>query len=254
MEILNTQRFEKLKTIFKERNINLSLNDISIYSNVFEIISQFVHHKLTDEEILGVYDLLSDVIKNDRPDIVAHVSKNDRIRVQVRLMEELPETKGKLDLDEKIALAFCIYLGECTQIYDEEKNSMHNGIVLFDSFEHIQSELDYEKEQFPSVYKLDKPEIKFDDTYGYSLENPINTTSIDASYYYLTKLRYNGSPIIYERIGSFGNSKNDTIDGYDIFIEKKTLFGKKTIKIATLYINAYCDGMPKVAPKGFELF
>lgn len=253
MEILNSQRFEKLKLLFEEKNKNLSLNDITIYSNVFEIISQFVHNKLTDEEIFVVYDLLSDVVKNDRPDIIAHVPQKDRIRVQVRLMEELTETKGKLDLDEKIALAFCIYTGECTQVYDEEKEEMHNGIVLFDSFEHIKNELEYEKQQFPSIFKLEKREITFDKTYGYTEENPINTTSIDASYYYLNKLRYNGLPIIYERIGSFSNSKDEIIDGYDIFVKKKSLFTKKTIKIATIYINPYCEEMPKVAPIGFTL-
>ncbi len=253
MEILNTQRFEKLKILFKENNIDLSINDIIIYSNVFEIISQFVHNKLTDEEIFVVYDLLSDVVKNDRPDIIAYVPKNDRIRVQVRLMEELDETKGKLSLDEKIALAFCIYTGECVQFYDEERDMMCNGIVLFDSFEHIKNELEYEKQQFPSIFKIEKREITFDKTYGYTEENPINTTSIDASYYYLNKLRYNGLPIVYERIGSFSNSKDEIIDGYDIFVEEKSIFKKKIIKVATIYINPYCEEMPKVAPTKFTL-
>ena len=253
MEILNTERFETLKNMFAQNNIDLTENDIAIYSNVFEIISQFVHHKLTNEEIFVVYDLLSDVVKNDRPDIIAHVSREDRIRVQVRLMEELPETKGKLDLEEKIALAFCIYTGECTQIYDEERNVICNGIVAFDSFEHIQSEFEYERHQFPSVFRIEKKEIIFDSTYGYSKENPINVTSIGAAYYYLDNLRYNSLPVSYNRIGSFSNSNDDMIDGYDIFIEKKSIFKNKTIKIATLYINSYCEEMPKVAPKDFTL-
>lgn len=252
MKILNTQRFETLKIIFKNYNIDLSLNDVAIYSNVFEIISQFVHNKLSNEEIFAVYDLLSDVVKNDRPDIVAHVSKEDRIRVQVRLMEELPETKGKLDLEEKIALAFCIYTGECIQIYDEDRDMMCNGIVLFDSFEHIKSEFEFERQQFPSVFKIEKT-IIFDSTYGYSKENPVNVTSIDAAYYYLSKLRYNALPVTYERIGSFSNLDNNIIDGYNIFAEKKGLFKNKKMKIATIYINSYCNTMPKVAPKGFTL-
>ncbi len=253
MEILNTQRFEELKIIFEQNNINLSINDVVLYSNVFEIISQFVHQKLTNEEIFVVYDLLSDVVKNDRPDIVSHVSKDDRIRVQVRLMEELPETKGKLDLEEKIALAFCIYAGECVQIYDEDRDMICNGIVAFDSFEHIKSEYEYEKQQFPSVFKIEKRNIIFDSTYGYSKENPIIVTSIDAAYYYLNKLKYNSLPVKYDRIGSFSNSNDDLIDGYNIFIEKKGLFKNKIIKVATIYINSYCEEMPQVAPKGFTL-
>ena len=253
MKIINKQRFEEIKLIFEQHNISLSLDDIAIYSNVFEIISQFVHEKLTNQEIFVVYDLLSDVVKNKRPDIIAHVPKVDRIRVQVRLMEELPETKGKLDLEEKIALAFCIYTGECIQTYDEDRNMMCNGIVLFDSFEHIKREFEYERQQFPSIFKIEKRNIIFDSTYGYSKENPINVTSIGAAYYYLNKLRYNALPIKYDRIGSFINLNNDLVDGYDIFAEKKRLFKNKIIKIATIYINSYCNEMPKVAPKGFTL-
>ncbi len=253
MEIINKQRFEEIKPIFEEHNINLSRNDIAIYSNVFEIISKFVHQKLTNQEIFVVYDLLSDVVKNNRPDIIAHVPKEERIRVQIRLMEELPETKGKLDLEEKVALAFCIYTGECIQIYDEERDMMCNGIVLFDSFEHIKNEFEYEKQQFPSFFKIEERNIIFDNTYGYSKENPINVTSIDAAHYYLSKLRYNTLPIKYDRVGSFSNLSNDLVDGYDIFAEKKGLFKSKIIKIATIYINSYSDEMPEVAPQGFTL-
>lgn len=251
MEIINKQRLEEVKLIFKQHGVNLSSNDIAIYSNVFEIISLFIHQKLTNQEIFVVYDLLSDVVKNNRPDIIVHVPKDERIRAQVRLMEELPETKGKLDLDEKVALAYCIYTGECIQIYDEERDMMCNGIVLFDSFEHIKNEFEYEKQQFPSIFKIEKRNIVFDGTYGFSENNPINVTSIDAAYYYLSKLRYNNLPIKYNRIGSFNNINNDLVDGYDVFVEKKGIFKNKIIKVATIYINSYCDEMPKVAPQGF---
>ncbi len=253
MEILNTQRFDAIKILFKQKNINLSIHEIEIYSNVFEIISQFVHGKLSNEEILAVYDLLSDVIKNARPDIAVHVPREDRIRVQVRLMEELPETKGKLDEEEKIAFAYCIYTCVCVQVYDEERDKMCNGIVLFDTFEHIKSELEYERQQFPSRFKIENNNAVFDSTYGYSIDNPINATSVGAAYDYLRKLRYNALPVTFERIGSFSNHNNNLIDGYDIFTEKKGLFKNKKIKVATIYINSYCYEMPKIAPKGFVL-
>ena len=253
MEVLNMERLKNVRNIFKQNNVILPLDDVIIYSNVFEIISQFVHYKLTDEEIFVVYDLLSGVVKNERPDIVAYVSKEDRIRVQVRLMEEIPETRGKLDLEEKIALAFCVYAGECVQIYDEDRDEICNGIVAFDSFERIKNELEYERQQFPSIFKIEKKKIVFDSTYGYSKENPINVTSINGAYYYLGKLRYNTIPVTYVRIGSFSNSNDDLIDAYDIFIEEKGLLKNKTIKVATIYINSYCREMPKVAPEGFTL-
>jgi len=254
MEIINPGRFNSLAALFHSRDIRLSEREILIYCNVFEIISEFVNNKLTDEEILNVYDLLSDVIKNDRPDVVPYVSKEERISVQVRLMEELEETKGKLTMDEKVGLAFCIYTGECVKVYDEKRDIMCNGIVLFDSFEHIKNELDDDKKLFPDVYNfLLNQSIVFDNTYGFSEDNPIRATSISDSYEYLDRLRFNGTPILYDRIGSFGNTNGDIIDGYDIFVEKRGFFTVKQRKIATLYINPYCDVTPQIPPTGFTL-
>ena len=62
MQIISNERFEKLKLLFAYHDISLSDNDIALYSNAFEIISQFVNNKLTNEEIFAVYDLLSDVV------------------------------------------------------------------------------------------------------------------------------------------------------------------------------------------------
>ena len=74
-----------------------------------------------------------------------------------------------------------------------------------------------------------------DSTYGYSKENPINVTSIGAAYYYLDNLRYNSLPVSYNRVGSFSNSNDDMIDGYDIFIEKKAYIKIQQLKLP-LYI------------------
>ena len=115
MNLLNPKRYDDVNQLLQERGIALQEEDRRCVANTFEIISSFVHGKLTTAEIFSAYDLLSDVMKNDRPDIVAYVKKEDRIRVAVRLMEELAETKGKLTEDEKIAFAFCIMTGECTQ-------------------------------------------------------------------------------------------------------------------------------------------
>lgn len=253
MEIINYKRYEGVKSLFSLHGIELSEKDIALYANVFEIISQFVNGKLTDEEIMTAYDFLSDVVMNRRPDIAIDVPLEDRIRVQVKLMEQMAETKGKLDPEEKMALAYCVCRSECTRVFDEKTNKICNGMVCFDSFERIYQELEYEKKQFPSRFKMEEKRGIFDRSYGYSKENPIQVTSIGASYFYLSQLRYEGKPVIQNRLGSFRNSKGDLIDGYDIFIEKRGIIKKKTIKIATLYINAYCKEMPKVAPEGFTL-
>ena len=94
MLILNNDRFIELKTLFVKNNVNLAEKDMALYANAFEIISEFINNKLTTEELFVVYDLLSDVINNRRPDIAVNIRKEDRIRIQVRLMESLKKLKG----------------------------------------------------------------------------------------------------------------------------------------------------------------
>ena len=92
---------------------------------------------------------------------------------------------------------------------------------------------------------------KIADQYGYSVETAIHVTSIPAAYEYLKRLRYNGQPIAYERMGSFENDAGVYVDWYCIYT-REDMPSKKT-KIATLYINSYCLDMPDIAPKGFTL-
>ena len=253
MEILSDRRFVEVTKLLQKNGFALSEENSRCLANAFEIISTFVHGKLTNEEIFRTYDLLSDVMKNDRPDIIAHVNKEDRIRVAVRLMEELQDTRGKLTEDEKIAFAFCIFTGECTQIYDEEQGVVRSGVALFDSFEHIEQELLYAMKTDPTRFDMRGNRVVIDEQYGYSVDAAIQTTSVRAAYAYLQHLKYNGKPIIYSRIGSFSNSTGQLVDGYTIYTEKKGLFSTKKVEVATLYINSYCESMPRVAPKGFSL-
>ena len=253
MNLLNPKRYDDVNQLLQERGIALQEEDRRCVANTFEIISSFVHGKLTTAEIFSAYDLLSDVMKNDRPDIVAYVKKEDRIRVAVRLMEELAETKGKLTEDEKIAFAFCIMTGECTQFFDEEQGVIRSGVAMFDSFEHIEQELLYAMSTDPDRFDMKKKELVIDERYGFSVETAIHTTSVRAAYAYLASLRYNGQPIVFDRIGSFANDAGQLVDGYQIFVEKKGLFSKKKMEVAKIYINSYCQDMPEVAPKGFVL-
>jgi len=253
MELLNTDRFEEVKTVLRESGISLSEENQRCIANVFEIISAFVHEKLTLTEILRTYDLLSDVIKNKRPDIILYVSKEDRIRVAVRLMEELPETRGKLTEEEKVAFAFCIFTGECIQFYDEERGMIRSGTALFDTFEHIEEKFQCAMEEDPERFDMKKAELVIDDQYGFSIDTAIHVTSVGAAYEYLDRLRYHGKPVIYQRIGSSRSNAGQIIDRYTVYIEKNSLFSKKRTEVATLYINSYCQDMPFVAPKGFSL-
>ena len=83
--------------------------------------------------------------------------------------------------------------------------------------------------------------------FGLEITNPIPTSSIPDSYFYLNSLRtQNGSEITFNRIGSMGAPNiSQTIDAYTISANEQEL--------ATIYICPYNKKTSTKAPKGFML-
>lgn len=251
--MLNENRYNSVKAIFQEKGVSLSENDVQLYADVFEIIAQLTNGKLTDREIMDAYDFLSDLILNNRPGTFEHVKKEDRIRVQVKWMEKIPYIRGKLTEEEKTVFAFCIYLGECIRVYDEERNAECNGVVLFKSVENIINEYEYTKKTYPSLFSFtiaDNSANERRDDFGYVPQNPIWASSVGESYAYLNKLGSSQGQVTYQRIGSSSDDEGNIIDVYEITVSKKFFIFKKEKKYK-IYINPYAPATSKLAPTSF---
>ena len=83
--------------------------------------------------------------------------------------------------------------------------------------------------------------------FGLEITNPIPTSSVPDSYFYLSKLRTNdGSEITYKRIGSMEAPNIDQIiDGYVLYLNNK--------EITKIFICPYNKRTSTKAPKGFKL-
>lgn len=252
--MLSEKRYVEVKNIFEEKTIELNEDEIILYADVFEIIAYYINDKLTTKEIIEAYDFLSDVILNKHPDIRVHVEKKDRIRVQVALMEKIPFIKNKLDLDEKIMLAFCIYLGACIQVFDEKTNEQKNGIVLFKSVESVRQEFDDFKRINPALFDIiiDNSSNENRNDFGYEKSNPVLTISVGDAYNYLSRLEYKRGNIEYSRIGSAKGNNGHILDIYKITVTKGVLFFKKSMYY-TIYIDSYADSTSTKAPEPFTL-
>lgn len=89
--------------------------------------------------------------------------------------------------------------------------------------------------------------------YGFSLNDPIQVTDISAEYIYLNSLFFeDGTPICYERIGSYGSAEFDPVDKYLIY---RTPMDKNNgvEPVTELYIYGYADENTMDAPEGFIL-
>lgn len=252
--MLSEKRYVEVISVFEEKGIELTDEDVRLYADVFEVISHFTNNKLTSREMIEVYDFLSDVVLNRRPDIKIHVEKKDRIRVQVALMDKIPFIGDKLDLNEKIMFAFCVYLSECTRIYDEKTNKETNGIVLFESVESIECEFEEYKSFNPSLFDIvvDNRLNEEKEDFGYCKNNPVLTVSVGDSYNYLSRLTSDSGKVMYSRVGSCAAENGHILDMYNVTVIRKKLFVKKR-QDYKIYIDAYADSTSQRAPKPFRL-
>ena len=80
--------------------------------------------------------------------------------------------------------------------------------------------------------------------FGLTVTNPVPTISVYGSNDYLSRIRFNGQPIIYERLGSTSSEiTNGSIDIYSVSCSGKSL--------GDIYICPYHRRNSKKAPKGF---
>lgn len=91
-----------------------------------------------------------------------------------------------------------------------------------------------------------------DDDYGLTLENPIEVKGIDAEYFYLNNLGFeDGSPIFYERNGSWSGPRERPIDKFKIYrTEEDKAVGNESA--AVLYIYGYGEECSLIEPRGFK--
>ncbi len=248
-----TQRFYDLKQILSDKHITMSDNDTQLHANMFDGISSLTHDKMSTQEMFEAFCFLRDPILNKNPKYAVRVLQTERIRAQLRMMEELPQTAGKLTPEEKEIFAFCVWQAACVEVFNEEKNAIESGMTEFSSPEHILKLYEWEKKKRPEFFASGMRKNDMDDErYGLDPNYPIMLTSIPTSYAFLNSLCYDGKKIKYSRNGSLTNSHGELIDSYSVKAEVKKLF-RTIVKSWTIYINPNAVVPGIKAPKGFTL-
>ncbi len=247
--ILSEQRLRNYKAISQETDDTCA----KWQSNYFEIIAQLTHNKMSDEEMLAVHDLLSDVLVGGVPKIIwRRVEKRDAGRLLMGLMSDI-ESTARLTQDEKRWFAFCICLYVYIIAYDDKTDDTQPGVVCFTSLEHIKDFYVHlrDKSTAPFFFETaDKyPTYDTQQPFGYSVENPIVTVSINDSYRYLRRLKSRQGSLSMNRECSISGSFDEILDKWSITINMPDNQFEKH----TLYINPYGLQNPSRAPDGFIL-
>ncbi len=245
--MLNEIRYKTLKEIFYDLKIQMPEEQIKEYTKIIDYISYVTKDKFTEMEMVIIYGILGDIVEGKEPQIALITKSDDIIPTLVRIMEELPFTKGKLTMEQKLRIAFCERA--ITGVHKQPE-----GVVFdwFNTVEGAEEQFKFFRETMPSWFKITEAPKTDKQNFGLSVDEPIQTTSVRASYMYLNRLKYNGKPVIYERVGSCTGKNRNIVDKYKVFQEKGLFFKRKKF-ICDLYINAYSTKQSDLAPKGFTL-
>lgn len=170
-------------------------------------------------------------------------------------MEQLPQTQEKLTHEEKLLFAFCVVQYSCINILDEETQQVMTGLGTFTSIKRIESEYALMRQQEPERFEITR-QVVYDPSrgnFGYSPDNPIPATSVQASYAYLRRLRGpKGEGLNIARMGARRLENGAIIDMYRITWKGTGLFAGQEEK-RTCYIYPYANENVCIAPDGMRL-
>ena len=245
VEILNKAFNKQMKKSNEENKLGLTEYECDCYSNCFYVIYELTSKQFTFDEILEIYDYFTDVKDCKKPNVDIF-KEGEEFRGFYRLSKNFSLTKD-LDEEKRIHMCFAIYLASCIMRYDEKTEDITWNMECFENgVQYVIDEYNHELE-FKEELKIVQTSDDEADDYGFTIENPIEVTSVAIQYQYLNAIcQENGDLIKYNRIGSFIGNDDIYIDGYTIF-DKKT--GKE---ITTLYLTGDASKNTEKVPKGFK--
>jgi hypothetical protein len=233
-----------------KNGVDLSADDYTWYADMCKVVRRYTHDKLTPTEIMVAMDKMTDLIQEGT--VVEYkvfmVSTKDRVRASVRLLEMMPETKGKLKYEEKEALVACA-LWVCT--ISGSDMDVRKAFAVFKDFDEFEGQYKKMKEHDYSPMFI-RHDSGSEGRFGYDITNPIRTISIADSYRYINRLRPMQDSIKFdmERIGSMSGYNKNIVDAWKFSCEDSIAQTNYTF---TIYIDPYSEESSDEAFAGWRL-
>lgn len=244
MDLKMVKKYLSFKGMLQNKGISMPKHQIKAYMNLFAYLDYVTNNRYTEQQLFELYCALGDIAEGKFPKTAIIKSSNDIIPTLVRIMEEIPLTKGRLSSEQKLRIAFCEKA--ITGVQEQPEGVRFDW---FDTVETAEETFTFFREKMPIWFKETERKKIDTNAYGMSLKNPIQTTSVQAAYFYLDRLKYNGNPVLYEREGSF-RGENHIVDKYNIYAIKEPSQNRPEY-LCDIYIDSYCETEPEIAPDGF---
>jgi hypothetical protein len=143
-------RYGEMCEALKKHQVEYYSEEVSDYIKMFDVIGELTENALDLDAMVAAFAALKDVVLSDD-----FVNSHDKIKGQYQLLDQLPETKGKLDRKAKLFFAFSVYAA-CSLISEnDDKRHHYMGIAEFESAEYIKYKMEEYWTMEPYMFKVD---------------------------------------------------------------------------------------------------
>lgn len=240
----------EVEDYFESAGIPVREGDLPYYVEFFRISSELSGYRMDKWELLETFDFMRELLLGRKPEIAQQVAENARIILMFRIFEQLPQTRGRYDREEKIRLAYCFWRCLYKKTYNPDLDSFRPGASTFTSSGEILDLMDLEMQTEHRMFAIPNGIRRNEKMpFGYFRDNPIQATSEPAELEYLRKLRTKGGRRVgFRREGCRENVFGQLVDRFTITYHAG-LLDRKTV----LYFYGSSTLNSQEAPEGFLL-
>lgn len=130
-------RFGEMKKLLDGNQLPCEEDELADYLQMFDVIDELTQEQLTMEEMVGAFAALAPVMKD--PEVR---TARDKLKRMFAMLEELPETTGKMDRKSKLYFAFCVYAASNILSENDDKKHYFMGMPEFQSADYIKFKME----------------------------------------------------------------------------------------------------------------
>lgn len=130
-------QFGEMIELLKREKLSYYEDEIADYIQMFEVIDTLTEQKLTLAERVSAFASLSPFMQDE-----SLINSRQQMKGMYDKLEELPETKGKLDKKGRLYLAFSVYIASNIMSENDDKKHTYMGIPEFESADFIKSKME----------------------------------------------------------------------------------------------------------------
>ncbi len=136
-EEFSTGRYGEMRGLLEKYHVPFYEDEVSDYIRMFDVIEELILGCLTREQIVSTFASMLDIMEDDEL-----VTSRDKMRAMYEKMDELPDSKGKMDRKARLFFGFSVYAAHNVISENDDKKHHFMGLPEFQSADYIKYKME----------------------------------------------------------------------------------------------------------------